>query len=47
VQAVRQALALPDRIPMITVDARDRHSAKAALIAVTEYALSSLTPLRG
>jgi uncharacterized protein len=47
VQAVRKALALPDRIPVITVDARDRHSAKAALIAITEYALNSLTPLRG
>jgi hypothetical protein len=29
------------------VDARDRHSTKAALIAVTEYALNRLTPLRG
>ncbi|WP_102142238.1 GTP-binding protein [Mycobacterium hubeiense] len=46
-QAVRKALALPEHIPVITVDARDRHSAKAALIAVTEYALDSLTPLRG
>jgi uncharacterized protein len=42
-QAVRQALALPDRVPVITVDARDRASAKAALIAITEYALESLT----
>jgi hypothetical protein len=32
---------------VITVDARDRHSAKAALIAATEYSLSTLTPLRG
>jgi uncharacterized protein len=45
--AVRKALTLPDHIPVITVDARDRHSAKAALIAVTEYSLSTLTPLRG
>ncbi|HEX2286969.1 MAG TPA: ATP/GTP-binding protein [Mycobacterium sp.] len=45
--AVRKALALPDRIPVITVDARDRHSTKAALIAVTEYALNSLTALHG
>jgi hypothetical protein len=37
----------PDHIPVITVDARDRHSAKAALIAATEYSLSTLTPLRG
>jgi signal recognition particle receptor subunit beta len=45
--AVRRALALSDRIPVITVDARDRQSAKAALIAVTEYALNSLTSLPG
>jgi uncharacterized protein len=45
--AVRKALSLRDNIPVITVDARDRHSTKAALIAITEYALDSLTPLRG
>ena len=44
---VRKALALPDDIPMITVDARDRHSSKAALIAVTEYALNSLPSVPG
>ncbi|MCG7592915.1 ATP/GTP-binding protein [Mycobacterium sp. PSTR-4-N] len=42
--AVRTALALPDHVPLITVDARDRESTKSALIAVTEYALSRLTP---
>jgi uncharacterized protein len=46
-QAVRKALALRDNIPVITVDARDRHSARAALIAITEYALNSLTSLPG
>jgi uncharacterized protein len=46
-QAVRKALALPDRIPVITIDARDRHSCRAALIAVTEYALNSLSALPG
>ena len=45
--AVRKALALSDRIPVVSVDARDRHSGRAALIAVTEYALSTLTPLPG
>ncbi|UGU30955.1 ATP/GTP-binding protein [Mycolicibacterium smegmatis] len=45
--AVRKALALPEHIPVITVDARDRNSAKAALIVVTEYSLSTLTPLPG
>ncbi len=47
VPAVRKALALPGRIPIITVDARDRHSCRAALISVTEYALNSLSALPG
>ncbi|WP_326547764.1 ATP/GTP-binding protein [Mycolicibacterium sp. ND9-15] len=47
VAAVRKALALAEHIPVITVDARERNSAKAALIAVTEYALNSLTSLPG
>ena len=45
--AVRKALALRDTTPVIAVDARDRQSARAALITVTEYALSSLTSLPG
>jgi uncharacterized protein len=45
--AVRKALALRDEIPVVTVDARDRHSARAALIAVTEYALMNLSSLPG
>jgi signal recognition particle receptor subunit beta len=45
VGAVRKALALSERVPVITVDARDRRSARAALITVTEYALASLTTL--
>jgi signal recognition particle receptor subunit beta len=47
VSAVRKALALPGRIPIITVDARDRSSCRAALISVTEYALNSLSALPG
>jgi uncharacterized protein len=46
-RAVRKALALSDRIPVVSVDARDRHSGRAALIAVTEYALNTLTSLPG
>ena len=46
-QAVRKALALRDGIPIVTVDARDRHSVRAALIAVTEYALLKLSALSG
>ncbi|MGV9797841.1 GTP-binding protein [Mycobacterium sp. NPDC003449] len=46
-QAVRKALALPDHIPVISVDARDRNSAKSALIAITEYSLNTLTALPG
>jgi signal recognition particle receptor subunit beta len=40
--AVRRALALSEQVPVIGVDARSRESAKAALIAVTEYALTRL-----
>ena len=36
--------SLPDHVPLISVDARSRESAKDALIAVTEYALSRLAP---
>ena len=45
--AVRKALALRDDIPVVNVDARDRRSARAALIAVTEYALMNLSALPG
>ena len=40
-QSVRKALALSDHIPVMSVDARDRHAGRAALIEVTEYALNS------
>ena len=40
---IREALALPPEVPLITVDARERESAKAALVRVTEYALEQLT----
>jgi uncharacterized protein len=41
---VRKALALPEHVPVIAIDARDRRSATDALIAVSEYALESLAP---
>ena len=40
---VANALALAPHIPIIDVDARDRQSAKEALIRVTEYAIERLT----
>ncbi|WP_304116962.1 ATP/GTP-binding protein [Mycolicibacterium bacteremicum] len=40
--SVRQALALRPDIPIVAVDARDRRSARAALITVAEYALASV-----
>ena len=43
---VAQALALPAGVPIIGVDARDRESAKQALVRVTEYALEQLTRAR-
>ncbi len=45
--AVRKALALSEHVPVVAVDARNRDSVKAALIAVTEYALSRMTPVTG
>ena len=39
---VAEALALPDDVPLITLDARDRDSAKRALIRITEFALTRL-----
>jgi uncharacterized protein len=41
---VRKALTLPTHVPVISIDARDRRSATDALIAVSEYALASLSP---
>ena len=46
VEEVREALALPADTPVMTIDARDRGSAKAALIRVTEYALERITGMR-
>ncbi len=43
VDEIREALALPTDIPIMTVDARDRDSAKGALVRVTEFALEQLT----
>ncbi len=42
VAEVRKALTLPDRVPVVAIDARDRRSATGALIAISEYALASL-----
>jgi signal recognition particle receptor subunit beta len=39
---LREALAVPPTVPIISVDARQRHSAKNALIAITTYALERL-----
>ncbi len=43
---VANALALPADVPIIRIDARDRESAKQALVRVTEYALEQLTRSR-
>ena len=42
-EQIREALALPAHVPMMRIDARDRDSAKTALIRVTEYALERLS----
>jgi uncharacterized protein len=40
---LREALAVPPSVPIIKVDARQRDSAKNALIAITSYALNRLS----
>jgi signal recognition particle receptor subunit beta len=40
---IREALALREEVPIMAVDARDRESAKTALVRVTEFALEQLT----
>ena len=42
VEDLREALAVRPGVPIITVDARQRDSAKNALIAITSYALDRL-----
>ena len=39
---IREALAISPHVPMMTVDARDRESAKHALVRITEFALMQL-----
>ncbi|WP_227998377.1 GTP-binding protein [Nocardia australiensis] len=43
-EAIRDALSVPDDVPVMMIDARNRESAKDALIAVTRYALSRVSP---
>jgi hypothetical protein len=40
---LREALAVSPGVPIISVDARERYSAKNALIAITSYALDCLS----
>jgi len=40
---IANALALPPEVPIIAIDARDRESAKTALLRITEYSLEKLT----
>lgn len=42
-EAVREALAISESVPMMNIDARARDSVKSALVRVTEYALERLT----
>lgn len=41
-EEIRQALAVSAQVPILSIDARNRESAKAALVAITEYALTRL-----
>jgi uncharacterized protein len=42
IEQIREALAISPSVPMINVDARDRESAKGALVRITEFALTQL-----
>ncbi|WP_280455274.1 GTP-binding protein [Nocardia brasiliensis] len=39
IEDIRQALAVPADVPILSIDARRREPAKQALVALTEYAL--------
>jgi signal recognition particle receptor subunit beta len=41
-EEVREALAIPQRVPLLMCDARHRDSVKAVLIGVVEHAMSTL-----
>ncbi|MFF7953990.1 GTP-binding protein [Streptomyces griseorubiginosus] len=41
---VRQALGLPDRVPMITCDAREKRSVRDALLRLVDHALAFVPP---
>ncbi len=41
-EEIRQALAVPAHVPILSIDARVQESAKTALVAITEYALTRL-----
>lgn len=42
VEDIRAALAISTDVPIIPIDARERESAKQALVAITQYALQKL-----
>lgn len=43
IEDIRQALAVPADVPIMSIDARRREPAKQALVALTEYALRKVT----
>jgi signal recognition particle receptor subunit beta len=46
-EEVREALAIPARVPLIMCDARHRDSVKAVLIGVVEHAMATLVTEQG
>jgi len=42
IEDIRQAMAISAEVPIVSIDARARESAKQALVTVTEYALRKL-----
>ena len=47
IEEVRDALAIPPRVPIMPCDARDRESVKQTLITLTEYSLQRWVAVHG
>jgi signal recognition particle receptor subunit beta len=47
VDEVRDALAIPDTVPIVSCDARDRESVKGTLITMVEYSMARWVSVHG
>ena len=47
IDEVRDALAVPEQVPIVSCDARDRESVKQTLITLTEYSMQRWVAIHG